>query len=104
MLTLTETAAEAIRGLTSRSGLPESTGLRIAPQAVRADEDGAEAGFALSLADGPTIDDQVVEVDRARVFLEPAAADVLADMMLDAEVTEGGSVGFLLAPQGSSGL
>lgn len=95
MLTLTEGAVSAIRGLTSGPELPVETGLRIVAQA-----DGAP--FQLALADGPAAGDQVVEEDGARVFLEPAAAAILAGKSLDARVTEQGQVAFSVSGQAAS--
>lgn len=95
MLTLTEGAVSAIRGLTSGPELPVETGLRIVAQA-----DGAP--FQLALADGPAAGDQVVEEDGARVFLEPAAAAILAGKSLDARVTEQGQVAFSVFDQAAS--
>ena len=93
MLTLTDQAVSAIRGLTTRPGLAEETGLRIAPQ------DGDTGGLALSLADGPQAGDQVIEEADVHVFLQPEAAAALDDKALDAQVSEDGEVSFLLQPQ-----
>lgn len=95
MLTLTEDAVSAIRGLTSGPELPVETGLRIVAQA-----DGAP--FQLALANEPAAGDQVVEDDGARVFLEPAAAAILAGKSLDARVTEQGEVAFSVSDQAAS--
>ena len=95
MLTLTEDAVSAIRGLTSGPELPVETGLRIVAQA-----DGAP--FQLALADEPAAGDQVVEDDGARVFLEPAAAAILAGKSLDARVTEQGEGAFSVFDQAAS--
>lgn len=93
MLTLTDGAVSAIRSLTSQPELPVQTGLRIvAPSA-------GEASLQLSLADGPVAGDQVVEEGGARVFVEPAAAAVLEDKALDAQVNEQGSVAFSVCEQ-----
>ena len=90
MLTLTDQAVSAIRDLTTRPGLAEETGLRIAPQ------DGDAGGLALSLTDGPQAGDQVIEEADVHVFVHPEAAPVLEDKALDAEVAEDGEVSFLL--------
>jgi Fe-S cluster assembly iron-binding protein IscA len=92
MLTLTEDAVSAIRGLTSGPELPVQTGLRIVAH-------GEGAPFQLALADGPAAGDQVVEEDGARVFLEPAAAADLAGKSLDARVNEQGQVAFSVSDQ-----
>ena len=94
MLTLTDSAVSAIRTLTSQPDLPGETGLRIMAQG-----EGAPA-FQLALAEGPVAGDQVVEEGGARVFLEAAAAEVLDDKSLDAQVNEQGDLAFRIADQG----
>jgi iron-sulfur cluster assembly protein len=93
MLTLTDGAVSAIRNLTSKPELPAQTGLRLMAQG-----DG-EGSFQLTLVEGPVAGDQVVEEHGARVYVEPAAAAVLEDKALDAEVNEQGSVAFSVADQ-----
>jgi iron-sulfur cluster assembly protein len=93
MLTLTDSAVSAIHDLTSQPQLPQETGLRIMAQ----DEGGPS--LQLALAEGPAAGDQVVEEGGARVFLEPAAAAVLMDKALDAEVNEQGDLAFHIADQ-----
>jgi iron-sulfur cluster assembly protein len=95
VLAITPTAAEAIKGVVSSSGLPETSGLRIA-RPSETDERGA--GFELSVAAAPDGEDQVVEEHGAQVFLEPEAADVLEDRLLDADMRDD-KVRFLLEPQ-----
>ncbi|WP_434810113.1 HesB/IscA family protein [Microbacterium sp. bgisy189] len=92
MLTLTENATSAVKNLASQ--IPTETGgLRISEAAA------PETGYALSLAPSPEPQDQVVETDGARVFVDEAAAVALDDRVLDARVGEDGSVGFALAQQ-----
>lgn len=93
MLTLTDSAVSAIRDLTSQPQLPEQTGLRIMAQG-----EGAQS-LELALTEGPAAGDQVVEEGGARVFVEPAAATVLADKALDAEVNDQGDLAFRIADQ-----
>jgi Fe-S cluster assembly iron-binding protein IscA len=93
MITLTDGAVSAIRSLTSQPELPVQSGLRIVAQ------NEGEAALQLALTEGPVAGDQVVEEGGARVFLEPAAAAVLADKALDAEVNEQGSVAFSVCDQ-----
>ncbi len=94
MLTLTDQAVAAIRNLTSRPGLPEDTGLRIAPE-----NDNSTGGLALSLTDGPEAGDQVIEEADVHVFVQPDAATALENQALDAQVNEDGEVSFLLQRQ-----
>lgn len=96
MLTITQTAAEAIDTIVaSAPDVPDTAGLRIA-QGVG--PDGRDA-LALSLVGAPEPDDQVIEAQNASVFLESETATLLDDKVLDARV-EGGQVGFVLTEQG----
>ena len=47
----------------------------------------------------PEPDDTVVETEGARVFVDPVASVALNDRVLDARVSDDGSVGFALAQQ-----
>jgi iron-sulfur cluster assembly protein len=80
MLTLTDGAKEAVRRMVEAE-LPQGGGLRIRAEPV--DED--ESELALDVVPAPEQGDQVVESDGARVFLEPTAASLLDDQVLDAE-------------------
>ena len=93
MLTITDSAASAIRSLTSQPDLPVDTGLRIMKPGA-----GAPA-FELALTEGPVAGDQVIEEGGARVFVEPAAAAVLEDKALDAQVNEQGDLAFHISDQ-----
>ena len=53
----------------------------------------------MSPASGPDETDEVVEEANARVFLEPQAAVVLDDKVLDAQVDDAGQVQFTLGQQ-----
>ena len=93
MLTLTDQAVAAIRNLTTRPGLSEDAGLRIAPA------DGGSGGLALSLTDGPEAGDRVIEEADVQVFVQSDAAAALDDKALDAQVSEDGEVSFVLQLQ-----
>ncbi|GHE47835.1 hypothetical protein GCM10017673_56990 [Streptosporangium violaceochromogenes] len=93
MLTLTDTAAQVIRDLSSQVTESADTGVRISTQT-----DGT-GSLLLSIVNGPESDDKVVETDGARIFLDPTAADMLDDKALDADVDEGGGVAFLVTEQ-----
>ncbi|ACZ88174.1 MULTISPECIES: HesB/YadR/YfhF [Streptosporangium] len=93
MLTLTDTAAQVIRDLSSQVADSTDTGVRISSQA-----DGT-GSLLLSVVDGPESNDKVVESEGARIFLDPTAADMLDDKALDADIDEGGSVAFLVTEQ-----
>jgi Fe-S cluster assembly iron-binding protein IscA len=92
MLTMTENAATAVKGILAQNPGNDDAGLRI----HGADDPGA--GFALSVAT-PEESDQVVETSGARVFLDETASAALTDRVLDAKVDEQGGVRFELAEQ-----
>jgi iron-sulfur cluster assembly protein len=94
VLAITDTAAEAIRGIVAAPELPDSAGLRIATQP------GASGAAALevSVAETPADTDQVVSESGARVFVEADAVPLLDDKLLDAQI-EGARVGFMLSEQ-----
>jgi iron-sulfur cluster assembly protein len=95
MLVVTETAATAIRGLVEESQFDEDAGLRFS-----ADPGDEEAGqLTVALAPMPAEDDERLESSGARVFLDRVAAEVLADKILDAGVTETGELGFSVTDQ-----
>jgi iron-sulfur cluster assembly protein len=81
MLTLTETARDVVRDMLDGADAMDAGGLRIAAEPSGE----GEASLSLSVAEEPAEGDQVVEEDGARVFLEPAAASLLDDQVLDVE-------------------
>jgi iron-sulfur cluster assembly protein len=92
-LALTDNAVEAVRSIISSSDNNETSGLRMV-----AERAGTEANFQLSVVPLPAEDDEVVEEHGARVFLEPEAASLLDDKVLDASVEEN-QVTFTIADQ-----
>ncbi len=92
MLAISDSAAEAIRGLVATPDVPDGAGLRITTPPT------GESSFELSLAGTPAEDDEVVEEQGAQVFLEPSAAALLEDKRLEAQV-EAGQVTFAIAAQ-----
>ena len=84
MLTLTQTAAEVVRTLVEQSEAPDSGGLRIA--AADSTIEGVE--LELSLVGEPEALDETVEQEGATVYLDPGAAELLDDKLLDAQVAE----------------
>src|SRR4051794_36560090 len=97
MLTITDTAAEAVRQLSAGSGLEPEPGLRIAPGAPTS----TGTPLELSLAPGPETNDQTVEEGGATVYVEEELTEFLDDKMLDASVEEG-RVRFRLADASAS--
>lgn len=95
MLTLTEQAARVIHDLASQPEMPAATGLRISSTP----DNTAGPALSVSLAEGPAPQDQVVEVQQAKVFVGPEVAGELSDKVLDAQVDERGAVAFRVMPQ-----
>jgi len=90
MLTLTDSASDAIRQLGARPELPSGSGIRIDFPA-----DGSDV-LAVAPSTTPMTNDEVVESHGARVFLDRAVANLLDDMVLDVRVDTDGRVWFLL--------
>jgi iron-sulfur cluster assembly protein len=84
MLAVTQDAAIVIRGIVHAAELPEDSGLRITIE--EAGE--GQVGLGLDVVPEPHEDDQVVDALGAHVFLEPQAADLLDDKVLDATLVD----------------
>ena len=95
MLALTEAAKDAVRDMVASEAAPEGAGLRIAAEPGG---DG-EASLSIDVAAAPADGDAVLDEDGARVFLEPTAAELLDDMVLDVE-PHGDHVHFTIDAQG----
>lgn len=96
MLVLTENAVEAIAALKASSEeIPDDAGLRIAAPGAGGSESQA---LELALVPAPESQDVVVEAEGQQIFLEPVAATLLDDKVLDAEMS-GGSVRFAVGTQ-----
>jgi len=84
VLALTDSAVEAVKGIVSSSaGDSDGGGMRMI-----AEQDGKETRFKLSVVPMPAEDDEVIEEQGARVFLETKAASLLDDKVLDANITK----------------
>jgi Fe-S cluster assembly iron-binding protein IscA len=81
MLTLTDSAKEMVRDMVSAGDAPAGSGLRIAV----VQDDGEGADLSIEVAGEPAEGDQVLDEDGMRIFLEPEAASLLDDKILDAE-------------------
>jgi iron-sulfur cluster assembly protein len=80
LLALTDRAVQAVKEIVSSSEeTPETGGLRMA-----AERAGAQANLQLSIVALPAEDDEVIEEHGARPFLDPDAALLLDDKVLDA--------------------
>ena len=95
MLTLTENASAIVNEITSQPGLADPAGLRITTE-----DNTPEPAFAVSAAMQGEPGDHVVEQGGATVYLDPSAAEMLDDKILDAAVDQSGKVEFALALQG----
>lgn len=85
MLTLTENAQYAIRTLVAPADEPDQAGVRIASAPAA---NGAAPELSLEVVAAPAPGDQVVDDHGARVFLDAAAAEILAQETLDVQVDE----------------
>lgn len=90
MFTMTTKARAVVRRVTDHPRLGESSGLRIAAQ----DRDTDALG--VGMATGPERDDEVVEHDGARVFLDREAVPRVRGRLLDAVTEDGGRVRFVV--------
>ena len=94
LLALTDDAVEAVRNIVSSSDeLPETGGLRLV-----AERSGTQANLQLSVVALPAEEDEVIEEQGVRVFLEPEAAALLDDKVLDASMVQN-QVEFTIADQ-----
>jgi iron-sulfur cluster assembly protein len=94
MLALTDNAVEAVQEILSSSDeAPEMGGLRLVAEPA-----GAQTNFQLSVVALPAEADEVIEEQGARVFLDPKAASLLGDKVLDARI-ESNQVAFTIADQ-----
>jgi iron-sulfur cluster assembly protein len=92
VLTFTQSAIEAVNLVA-----PGEAALRI--YLPEASGDDVPGGLRLEVVDAPRSNDRVVDAEGTRVFLEPAAAEALDDMVLDA-ASDGEKVRFAVSPQG----
>lgn len=97
MLTLTENADAVVTTIVGREDASADAGLRI--ETAEGQGPNGEARFAVHVVPSPEPADVVVEGAASRVFLEDAAAEVLADKVLDAGVDDQGAVSFTILPQ-----
>jgi iron-sulfur cluster assembly protein len=97
LLALTDNAVEAVKHIVSSSDeASETGGLRLVAEQV-----GTQTNFELSVVPLPAEDDEVIEEEDARVFLEPEAASLLDNKVLDATF-EQNKVAFTIADQATA--
>src|SRR5262245_14374147 len=93
MLTLSQSAVEAVDTLLRTPEIPDDAGLRIRPA--------GDSQLTVEIATEPAPGDQVIEEGGARVFVDSDAAPMLDNAELDARM-EGDQVAFGLAPTGQN--
>lgn len=94
MLMISPAASAAIETVLAAPEVPEGAGLRLAT----AGHTERGVAIALHIAERPAPDDEVVEsAGGTGVFLDPQAAGLLGDQILDAEF-EGDRVAFSIHP------
>ena len=94
MLALTDKAVEAVKEIVSSSGETSATGgLRLTAELA-----GEQASFRLRVVPLPAEDDEIIEEQGARVFVEADAASLLDDKLLDASL-EQDQVAFMVLDQ-----
>ena len=96
MLTLTPTAAEAVRGLVAGSSIEGTGGIRIAPAAPTPEG----TPMQVTVADKAAETDETVDERGAKVFVAAEAAPFLDHKVLDADV-DAGRVRFTITDAGS---
>ncbi|MCM6774592.1 hypothetical protein NDR87_13335 [Nocardia sp. CDC159] len=87
---LTPTALEAVRSLTATEGAPQDAGLRIFT---------ADQTLQLAVAAAPAENDQILDAEGSRIFLDQQAAAFLDDKILDTGLDDDGQGAFVLAQQ-----
>jgi iron-sulfur cluster assembly protein len=86
VLTLTPTAAEAVRRLVESAPEDTAEGLRISPGPTTPEG----TALQLEVVDGPETSDQQIAEGGATVYLQNDVATFLDDKVLDAEFEESG--------------
>jgi len=83
VLAISEDAAAAIKGIVGAEGVPDGAGLRITREENTDAGGNARTDLRLSVVAGPREGDQVMEAER--VFVDPDAAELLDDKLLEAD-------------------
>jgi Fe-S cluster assembly iron-binding protein IscA len=85
MLMITQDAAEAIAQALAEE--PDSSGFRIAERTYSLN--GSGPAIQMELASAPEDEDEVIEDQGVRLFVDPQTAKTLDGKVLDAEIEEG---------------
>jgi iron-sulfur cluster assembly protein len=86
VLAITEDAAAAIKGIVGSPGMPQGAGLRITQEMGREPDGKPRTDLRLSVVAAPEEGDQVLEAER--IFIDPDAAELLDNRLLDANVVD----------------
>ena len=99
MLTISPNASDAIRLALEGAAVPDGAGLRLTPGPRSAEGTAVHIAFVTEREPA----DQVIETGAAAdVFVAPAAVELLADQVLDADVGPEGEITFALYTSGST--
>jgi iron-sulfur cluster assembly protein len=98
MLAVTPDAAEALHTIVANAELPDTAGLKLQARPEANNGHGPSTNLFLDVVLAPDPDD--TRVDGAPLYVDSAAADLLADKVLDAEVNGGDDIEFSIRPQG----
>jgi iron-sulfur cluster assembly protein len=96
VLAISEDAAAAIRGIVESEDVPEGAGLRITREEATDETGATRTDLRLSVVAAPEEGDEVLEAER--IFVDPDAAELLDDKLLDADLV-GDDVRFSLDVQ-----
>jgi iron-sulfur cluster assembly protein len=99
MLAVTPDAAEALHTIVANAELPDTAGLKLQAHHESSNGHGPSTNLFLDVVLAPDRDD--TRVDGAPLYIDSAAADLLADKVLDAEVNGDGAedIEFSIRPQ-----
>jgi iron-sulfur cluster assembly protein len=99
MLALTPNAAEALHAIVANAELPDTAGLKLQARLESNNGHGPETNLFLDVVLAPDPDD--TRVDGAPLYVDSTAANLLADKVLDAEVSGDGEddIEFSIRPQ-----
>jgi iron-sulfur cluster assembly protein len=98
MLMVTREAEQAIETIVTQAGPPRVAGVRISAEHSRANGGNPIRDVRLAVIESPRLGDEAVE--GAQVFLDPDAAALLDDKVLDAEI-DAGQIEFSLHHRGA---
>jgi Fe-S cluster assembly iron-binding protein IscA len=94
MLTLTNSAAEALATARSQQGIPDDATLRVAAAPAG---NGEQPGITIGFVDRPMDGDETGDAHGMPICVAPEVADTLADAKIDTQ-TEGDQTRLVLVP------